>query len=293
MISPARRALFLSITLAAGLLLAACAGAPAIPVVSVSAAEFKFSAPDSIAGGLNRVKLSNTGKEDHHAQLLRLNDGVTLQQWDSTLKATLEAARTEGEAAFGRIFAVITTDGGPGAIPPGGSQDAILNLRPGQYVLVCFIGGADGVPHIAKGMTKPLTVTAAPSKQPAEPIAKSTISLGDYAFVVPSAPTKGPATVKVANIGKEPHEMNLLRLKGVTADQLRQALTAPPGAAMPPGPPPYEFAGGFQAMMPGQEGWITLDMKPGDYAMVCFIPSPANQGKPHVALGMFSSFTVK
>lgn len=44
--------------------------------------------------------------------------------------------------------------------------------------------------------------------------------------------------------------------------------------------------------MPGQTGWVTLDLKPGDYALVCFISSPANQGKPHVALGMFYPFPV-
>jgi hypothetical protein len=46
-------------------------------------------------------------------------------------------------------------------------------------------------------------------------------------------------------------------------------------------------------MMPGETGWVSIELPPGEYAMICFIPSPANEFKPHVALGMFKAFTVK
>ena len=44
--------------------------------------------------------------------------------------------------------------------------------------------------------------------------------------------------------------------------------------------------------MPGQTGWAHLDLTPGDYVAVCFIPSAAHEGKPHFALGMVKGFTV-
>ncbi|MBI3953592.1 MAG: hypothetical protein HY330_03680 [Chloroflexi bacterium] len=283
--------------LASGVVLAACGGgAAAIPVVSVAAADFSFALPDTISGGLTRLQLKNTGKESHHAQFVRLNDGVTVQQFQSTLQGALQAAATEGPAALGRVFALVTFTGGPAPIGPGGTSEAVANLAAGQYLLLCFIPSPDGVPHLAKGMIKPLTVSAGPAKPPAEPSAKGTVSLGDFAFVGLPSLSSGKATLKVTNIGKEPHEMGVLRLKGVPAAQLKQMLTAPPppaGAAPPAGPPPYEDAGGLQAIMPGATAWATLDLKPGDYAVVCFVPSGANRGAPHVALGMFSSFTVK
>ena len=34
-------------------------------------------------------------------------------------------------------------------VPGGGSASAILNLEAGNYLLICFIPSADGVPHVA------------------------------------------------------------------------------------------------------------------------------------------------
>ncbi len=45
--------------------------------------------------------------------------------------------------------------------------------------------------------------------------------------------------------------------------------------------------------MPGQVGWLTLDLPAGEYAALCFIPSAANWGAPHFALGMLNGFTVR
>lgn len=40
----------------------------------------------------------------------------------------------------------------------------------------------------------------------------------------------------------------------------------------------------------GQANWYELDLEPGTYATVCFIPDPS--GTPHVMLGMVEVFTV-
>jgi hypothetical protein len=37
---------------------------------------------------------------------------------------------------------------------------------------------------------------------------------------------------------------------------------------------------------------MTLDLQPGEYVGLCFIPDPAS-GAPHVHLGMIAAFTVK
>jgi uncharacterized cupredoxin-like copper-binding protein len=265
-------------------LVVACGGkAAAIPTVSIGAADFSFALPDIIAGGLTRLELTNSGKEAHHAQFARLNDGVTLQQF--------LAALPQGPPA---IFPLIAFQGGAAPLEAGGKAEAVVDLPTGQYVLLCFIPSPDGVPHLAKGMVKPLTVTAAPAKQPAKPAVKGTVDLLDFAFgALPGNVSAGKTTLAVVNKGKEVHEMGVLKLKGVPAAQVIQALSAPPGSARPPGPPPFEWAGGYQAIMPGATGWATLDLTAGEYTLICFVPSPANQGKPHFALGMFLPFTVR
>lgn len=265
------------------LTLAGCGGEAGAPTVSITAADYSFAAADSIAGGLTRLSLTNNGPESHHAQLVRLNEGVTLPQF--------QAALQQGEA---NAFPLLTFQGGPAAVPPKASSVALVNLPPGQYMLLCFVRSPDGVPHLAKGMVRPLTVTAPPARTPSPPDADATVTLLDFAFTAPATLDKGKVSLEVVNNGQEPHEMSVLRLKGISVAQLQQLLTAPPTAPPPSGPPPFENAGGMQAIMPGQRGWVTLDLTPpGEYALVCFVPSPANQGAPHVALGMFAAVTSK
>jgi hypothetical protein len=283
------------VSLAIGLLAVACGGEEIpIPAVAIGAADYSFALPDSIPGGLTRLQLTNNGKEEHHAQIFRLNDGVTLPQFQGAFQGIFQAPPERQGEATGRALALISLAGGPGTAVPGGKSEAVVDLKAGQHVLVCFVESPDRAPHVAKGMLKTLTVTAAPAKQPALPQAKATVSLNDFAFTGLPSLSSGKVTLQVTNNGKQPHEMPVVRLKGITGAQLKQILSAPPtpGQAPPPGPPPFEGAGGLQAISPGATAWTTLDLTPGEYALVCFVPDPAS-GKPHVALGMISTFTVK
>ncbi len=275
-------------------LFAACGGA-SIPVVEVGAADFSFSLPDSVEGGLTRFSLTNSGRDAHHMQLLKLNEGVTQQQFDGTIEQVLQAIPEQGEAALFGIFEVSTLAGGPAGILPGGQTETVLDLAKGEYALVCFIAGADGIPHIAKGMVKPLTVTAPAGDRPAEPDADATVAMNDFAFTgVPVSLSIGKTTLKVVNQGQEPHEMAIFRLKGVSISQAREILMTPPDQApAQAGPPPFEEAGGLQAVMPGMSAWVIVDLEPGEYGLVCFVPSPSNEFAPHFALGMISAVTVR
>lgn len=266
-----------------------------IPTVAIGAADYSFALPDSIPGGLTRLQLTNNGKEEHHAQIFRLNDGVTLPQFQGALQSIFQAPPERQGEAVGKALALISLAGGPGTAAPGGKSEAVVDLKQGQHVLVCFVPSPDGAPHVAKGMLKTLTVTAAPAKQPSPPEAKGVVTMNDFAFTGVPSFSSGKVTLKVVNNGKQPHEMPVVRLnKGITGAQLRQILSAPPtpGQAPPPGPPPFQGAGGLQAISPGATAWTTLDLTPGEYALVCFVPDSAS-GKPHVALGMISTFTVK
>jgi uncharacterized cupredoxin-like copper-binding protein len=274
-------------------LIAGCSGKPEIPTVVVEARDFAFSLPASVPGGLTLFGLKNVGKDPHHMQFLKFNDGVTQEKFQTTLQGALQAVPTEGEAALFRIFEVATLAGGPAGVGPGDRIEAVVDIPQGQYALVCFLAGADGVPHLAKGMVQPLTVTAAPAERPGAPKADVNVSLRDWAFGgAPASLKAGTTAFKVTNEGKEPHEMAVIKLKGATAEQARTFLMTPPGQA-PSGPPPFEDAGGFQGIMPGQSGWVWLELERGEYAFLCFIPSPAKEFAPHLALGMFSPLKVE
>lgn len=276
------------------LLTVACSGKVDVPTVEVEASDFSFTLPDTIQGGLVNLKLTNTGQDPHHMQLLKLNDGVSQEQMGQVFQAVFDAMATEGEAALFRVFEAATLAGGPAGVGAGEISDVTLNVAPGQYTLVCFLSGADGIPHVGKGMMKSLTVTAPEEGGPTSIEADVTVTLNDYAFTgVPTSLSAGETTIQVINAGTEPHEMALLKLKGVTIGEFRKAMTSTPPGEPPSGPPPFDFAGGYQAIMPGDRGWVTLDLKAGDYALICFVPSPAKDFAPHFALGMLSSITVQ
>ncbi len=271
-----------------GLLLEACNTAAAgtkvalaaqIPEITIKAADYSFEAPDQIEAGLVKVNLVNDGQEPHHAQIVRLNDGVTLEQF--------QAALQEGEAA---AFPLIAFVGGPGLVDPGLSSQVTLDLTPGQYMLLCFVPSHDGTPHLAKGMVRPLEVVAGTEQAEAsqsQPQADATVKLLDFSFVLPAEIKAGRQIWQIINEGQQPHEIMLIKLadgKGIA--DVQAFLQSPQGA------PPFSQIGGFQAINPGASGWLNLDLTPGEYVAICHIPDPAS-GHTHSELGMVMPFTVK
>jgi hypothetical protein len=56
-------------------------------------------------------------------------------------------------------------------------------------------------------------------------------------------------------------------------------------------PPPMTPVGGTQAIFPGTSQLLQLDLEPGEYVVVCEVPSPGD-GQPHHAKGMVRRVTV-
>ncbi len=116
--------------------------------LAVTGTDFAFQASASIPAGVTKVTLTNSGAEEHQAQIAGLKDGTTIEQLTAAL------ATNEAEA-----LALLTLSGGPTGVQPAASGSTTSNLQPGQYVFICFVRSADGVPHFAKGMVAPIEVT--------------------------------------------------------------------------------------------------------------------------------------
>ena len=270
----------LLLTCAAGLLLAACQPAGGVPAgqgeqVSITASDYAFEAPDSIPAGWVDVTLSNTGQEAHHVQFLQMNEGVTFEQFTTAL------AQGEGPA-----LALVSLRGGVGQIQgAAGADEAVLELPAGNYVLVCFVPSPDGVPHLAKGMIKPLTVTGEAAGS--EPQASTTVTLTDFAIDMPDELPAGAATLRVVNNGPQLHEWNVVQAaEGSSQEAIEAWLAAPQG------PPPFNTVGGMNGLSNGLDGYLQTDFTPGQYLALCFIPD-VETGAPHFALGMSKAFTVR
>lgn len=117
--------------------------------VEIVAKDYSFDAPDKVKAGDVSIQLTNSGKDFHEANVFKLATGVTPEQ-------ALKALATEGAPASGPP--PVTPMGGAQGILPGQKTTVVAKLDKGNYMLVCFIPDAQNVPHIAKGMVRPLTV---------------------------------------------------------------------------------------------------------------------------------------
>jgi uncharacterized cupredoxin-like copper-binding protein len=221
--------------------------------------------------------LRNEGKEHHHAQIVRLGPGVTIPKLLEPLGKSA-ASLPPGTKLVG----------GPNVPAKGGTSEVVLTLEPGKYALICFVSGEDHVPHLAKGMTRPLTVTqpVVAKSKPRAPEADIRMTLHDYAFDLPSVIPAGRHTIRVENAAAQPHEAVLGKLvPGKTIADLMQWMKTREGAM------PGEEVGGTVGLSTGEVNFVNVNLTAGEYVLLCFVPD-ANDGKSHLSHGMIRQFTV-
>jgi hypothetical protein len=268
-----------AVTLAAG-----CAKKEAEPVaqagpnhVVVTAADFAFQAPDSVTAGLEMFHLVNKGPSIHHIQLVQLDSGKTLADLTATTKNP------------GPPPAWMHQIGGPNAVAPTGVDTAVAyeTLAAGNYALLCFVPDSAGVPHVARGMARALTVTPSATTPAMTPHADVVVHLKDYDFTVMGNLTAGTHTIRVISDGPQPHEMLVAALapRKKAMDLVKWVNAGMRG--MPPGKP----LGGTSGLDPHSQITVAITFARGNYALICFLPD-AKDGKEHALHGMVKDITV-
>ncbi|HUR69116.1 MAG TPA: hypothetical protein VM370_07700 [Candidatus Thermoplasmatota archaeon] len=240
---------------------------------------YTINGPKSAPSGWLNVTFQNGGHEPHQIAFMALGNKTFDEFW-TALRAPPGAGgmgmHEEDEP---------TPFGGPQA-GPGGSTTAMLNLPAGDYVVVCFVPGMNGLPHAMSGMVAPFHVGNATSTL-AEPAADLTIDLKDYNFTWSATPTKGNHTVRVNNLGPHHHEAVLVKLTG---DKKAQDFIAAFDENAT-GPPPLAVLSGIAPMDVHQHGYFTVDLTPGNWALICF-ESDSDESPPHFVVGMIQDFTI-
>ncbi len=268
--------------------------AAAVPnVVSLTATEYVFEAPDTIPAGWTTFRLANQGQEIHYGHMVRLEPGRTVPE---LVEAYAEAIRTSGPRPKW-----LTRFGGPGGAAPGETSSVTQFLEPGSYVWVCPIEDEAGTPHFAKGETWPFVVRAAGpdvANPAAAPVADLVVRLLDFSFDVGTPIRAGRHTVRVENAGVEPHDLVVMKLApGRTIQDLQTWMNPErarrPGQAEEP-PPPLETvgtgAGGIAAIAPGMASYFEADLTPGEYVLLCMATAP--DGRSHIEHGMIRQVSV-
>lgn len=116
------------------------------------------------------------------------------------------------------------------------------------------------------------------------------VTATDYEFDgLEPAPDRGRSSLELRNEGKEPHEIVLFKVNEGVTDTIEELLDLPEDEVMK-----KVTRAGAAFAEPGQRDYGIVDLRPGRYGAVCFIPvGGGEEGPPHFTKGMFQEFTVE
>lgn len=260
-------------TIMAGSLLAvAAANGHAINSAAYAIRGFEFVGPSSLPAGMTTLTFTNeSDRDDDLFALVSLGGGRTLEDFF---------------VAMGALFAgelLVAPDwinfhgGSPIGVDDTRSYSTFLS--PGSYFLVSVGADADG-PYAARGLLLPIAVEA-----PAVHF-DAAVTLLDYEFAIEGDLAAGPQVLRVHNGANQVHEMIMFPLPpGMSVEDMLHAMEEGGDEGGPPG----SLVQGMWAIDPGVTVYVTVDLVPGTYGILCFIPDTDG---PHFMSGMVAEVTV-
>lgn len=247
------------------------------PPVTFTAKDFSFTGPTSIAGGWQTIKLVNEGRDFHQIQFLKLPPGKTAVHFRQAMSRN----------NWRRLPQWVQRHGGVNSVSPGAEAVVVINLVPGEYVLICGIPDMRGRPHIVQGMISSLLVKP-PSTPPPAPSADVIVTGVDFSYVVNGTLKPGPRIIQFKNDGEQAHEVVLVKLQSGASTQNFLRAYRPGGVPNPAG----KTIGGVVGLDPGLDSYIQIDLEPGRYGLLCFLGDPIT-GAPHFSRGMWIDVEVE
>jgi hypothetical protein len=232
------------------------AGYPEVQITITPKCELE-SPSGPIAATLVAITLINDCSEPFQVQVAQLSGGIDL--------ATLQNQLLADEIELDQV--VKTFYGGPGAIPPGGTQQVVLNLQPdfdpygsqpGDYVL---LGSIPGQPPVLT-----LFTTEAPTSgsDVVPPEALVTVTITDEVVDLPIIKVDSdPHYWEIRNDAAQPRGLVLVRVsadtsEGEVLDAWHDNGSVPTTAA----------AGGMRLLSAGRSGWLWFELPPGEYLVL-------------------------
>jgi hypothetical protein len=275
--------------------------ASANPVLQITATDYAFLAPASVAAGWVRIRFMNEGAEPHFVFISRLPEGRTVDDYEAAVLPTFagawRAVRDDGasvEAALGQLqsalpewYGSVHMVGGPGYLSPGRTSESVIRLEPGSYVLECYMKTADGRIHYMEGMVRPLEVVAGDGIG-SPPEADVQVTLTNQGVGLDGAIAPGRVTFAV-HAAQNPevgygHSAHLARLAPDTEVGDIVSWVNWFAARGMSAPAPVEFVGGVHFMPEGDTAFFAADLEPGRYLLI-------SESTAHA--GILREFTVR
>ena len=240
-----------------------------IPQFIITSSAEALAAPEKLPEGLVTVTFENSAETPFIGIFGRLNEGVTMED--------LMTAMAENPMA---LVSQLTLKGGPGVMP-GQTAEMTYHLDAGNYVL---LNGGAQPPQMAS-----ISVADEEDVEYEEPVADVTVTLEDFVFGMPPTLPAGEHLWQIDNVGEQWHEVLIAPVEPDTTLEDIQAL----------------LGGGEQSSLPlfplamplssGQSAWLTVDLQPGSYVIVCSLPDilQMEEMHTHFELGMVQMVTVE
>jgi hypothetical protein len=254
-------------------------------VVHITAEDYAFRAPAEIPSGWTTFELENAGEETHMLFIARLPAGVTFDNYMTGAVMPFNEVWQElraGELTAEEVFPAIgeradpwfwdtAFEGGVGFLSPGQTASATMNLRPGNYVIECYMRTPEGEMHSMEGMIDPLTVTAA-GAEGAPPRGDVRLTLSEAGIQIDQEIRPGTHTFEV-HFADHPegtfgHNVHVLRADPTVTTHDAAAWMSFVNVAGLTDPAPGTFVGGLHLMPVGSTGYFTADLRPGRYLFV-------------------------
>ncbi|MDQ3461240.1 MAG: hypothetical protein M3498_18410 [Deinococcota bacterium] len=291
--------------------------------VTLTVTEEGFEAPDTLDEGYIVFTLQNETGLTYAITIGRLQEGVSAEDVAAAGTAIDQAFVEGGDfvAAFRNLVTIVEL---LSSVDADGDSIGVV-LRPGRYILYGELRGgpegegpaeegaeagedqaedveedaesaeaetAEGDATAPEGATAPTILefeVIASTDAPSAPEADVQVDMVNFAFAMPAQIQSGPLLWEVRNPSDQAHHLIIMRLhEGATVQDVLAFMETFEGE------PPADEVDYVDMISPDGTVYATLDLEPGDYLALCFIPDHGEEGsgEPHIALGMHQAFTV-
>lgn len=235
-----------------------------------------FDAPSQVEAGLVNVRLFNRSSGTQHIAILKVD--------------RLDRVATIAEYLRAGDWNVpwISRMGGPESSAPGGVSSVSMILEPGRYVVAQLpVAPTRGGPLVLTEVQELAVIRRADGAAATRlPTTEVTLVMNEWGFTVEGPLHAGRRTLRVDNKGQFEHHVSIVRLlPGRTMEQAVRWAERPVGAA------PYEAVGGTTNVERGRAVNVTVDLMPGDYALLCTTFNPLSK-QLHSQHGMVQQIRV-
>ncbi|WP_412560805.1 hypothetical protein [Winogradskyella sp. MIT101101] len=265
-------------------------------VIEIITEEMDFQMPDTISSGWNTFRYKNLSPQTHFFLIDKYPEGKTSDDaenlvapvFDSAMKLIMEGKTEEGFAEFSKLpewFGEVVFVGGSGLLSPNQTGETTLNVKPGKYIIECYVKMSNGVFHTSMGMTKDIVVTDADSgnKPLTSDIDISISSTDGIVFNDSISPGKHIFSVlykdQITHENFVGHDINLVKLdENANLKELENWMNwADPKGLIEPAPNGVTFIGGVNDMPEGNIGYFSANLEPGNYALISEVPNASSK----------------